>query len=384
MFIPYGTDAPVYHFPFATIGLIVVNVVVFGLELAAPEQVEPWMLALGAGVHPLQWVSTNFLHADPVHLIGNMLFLWPFGLIVEGKIGWWRFLLLYLAIGVIQAAAIQLIFLGGDEGHALGASSCIFGLIATALIWAPKNDLSIWYFFSVGFMWRTGTAEVPVMVFAGAYFCWELFAGWLEGFDVSTPVLHLAGFFAGLPLAVGMISLRLVDCEGWDVFNVWRGNVGAFRKKKEPAAQPVDERKAAAKARNTLEKIESLMAQDQPKLALTLHRKAETTVPGWQLPEDQYRKLMIALEQKQAYAEMASLGVDYLRLHPDKQVKMRLKMAQVLVLKLKRPSQAMAVLSKIPPEPLPAELEKIRRSLIAQARRMQDDEEHVELAPEDW
>ena len=85
--IPYGTNAPIYHWPIATVGLIVINVVVFALSIASPESVEPFILAFGDGFHPVQWITSNFLHADIFHLIGNMLFLWAFGIIVEGKLG---------------------------------------------------------------------------------------------------------------------------------------------------------------------------------------------------------------------------------------------------------------------------------------------------------
>src|SRR6266566_4216395 len=93
--IPYNTDAPIYHFPFVTVGLIVVNAAVLVACAKADDQVvEGWMLQFGQGLHPLQWISNNFMHAGVMHLIGNMFFLWGFGLVVEGKLGWWRFLLL--------------------------------------------------------------------------------------------------------------------------------------------------------------------------------------------------------------------------------------------------------------------------------------------------
>ena len=54
---------------------------------------------------PWQWITSNFMHAGFMHLLGNMFCLWGFGLVVEGKIGWWRFLLVYLGIGITQCAA---------------------------------------------------------------------------------------------------------------------------------------------------------------------------------------------------------------------------------------------------------------------------------------
>src|SRR5262245_50368908 len=128
MFIPYGTDAPIYHWPFATVGLIVVNVVLFfavpvfqpppstTITIEEPEgDLDPDMaldgdshhdeatkkilsalspswysrqglsLWLGQGLHPSQWLTHNFLHAGLIHLIGNMIFLWAYGIVVEGK-----------------------------------------------------------------------------------------------------------------------------------------------------------------------------------------------------------------------------------------------------------------------------------------------------------
>ena len=63
MLIPYRTDAPIYHFPYATIGLIAVNVIAFALmasnQLAGAEQ---WILVYGDGLHPVQWISSMFIH----------------------------------------------------------------------------------------------------------------------------------------------------------------------------------------------------------------------------------------------------------------------------------------------------------------------------------
>ncbi len=117
MLVPYNTDAPIYHFPAATIGLIAVNTLVFIVTLQAdPQNVAPWILQFGAGLHPLQWVSNIFLHAGFLHILGNMFYLWGFGLVVEGKLGWWRFLLVYLAIGAISSGMEQVAMLDGTGG----------------------------------------------------------------------------------------------------------------------------------------------------------------------------------------------------------------------------------------------------------------------------
>ncbi|MFV0446152.1 MAG: rhomboid family intramembrane serine protease, partial [Planctomycetaceae bacterium] len=146
--IPIGTDAPVYHFPWGTIGLIALcTLVVLGSTLALLPSTESlaadYALLHGQGLHPLQWVTSNFLHAGWGHLIGNMMFLWPFGLIVEGKIGWRRFLPIYLGLGILEAALEQICLPG--PGMSLGASSIIFGLMAMSCLWAPRNDIEMAY-----------------------------------------------------------------------------------------------------------------------------------------------------------------------------------------------------------------------------------------------
>ncbi|MBX7168385.1 MAG: rhomboid family intramembrane serine protease [Pirellulales bacterium] len=396
LFFPYNTDAPVYSFPYATVGLIVLNTAIhllcFGLayhqadaEAALfAETLLPWTLQWGDGLHPVQWLTSNFVHGGWAHLIGNMVFLWPFGLIVEGKLGWWRFLLVYLLLGVAQSGIEQSIMLAAPGGNSFGASAIIFGLVAMALVWAPKNDLYCFLFVFLFFRPIIQTVEVQVWVFALGMAGYEFAFAALAGFGMETPVLHLMGFGLGLPVAIIMLRLKLVDCEGWDVFTVWQGKTGVFADQPRPEAKPVDERKLAEARQETQNKIDSLMAQSQPRLALAVHRKAEKTLPDWQLPEPSHRALAAGLEQQQAYDEFVALAVDYLRLYPDKQVRMRLKLAQVLIYRLQRPGQALVVLQKLPAEGLPPDFEKIRRGLIKTANHQRATGEHLELAPHDW
>jgi len=111
MILPYSTDAPIYYFPWMTIVLIVVNGVTFAITGMGLHS-DGWLLQYGNGLHPVEWLAYSFLHFGPMHLIGNMFFLWAFGIVVEGKLGWWKFLALYLGIGVTAGALIQVAMLG--------------------------------------------------------------------------------------------------------------------------------------------------------------------------------------------------------------------------------------------------------------------------------
>src|SRR5258708_6964987 len=145
MIIPWNTDAPIYHFPFATVGLLVVNTAAF-VAAVNHEDPEQWMLAFGEGLQPMQWVTSMFMHLDIAHLVGNLIFLWGFGLVIEGKIGWWRFLIVYLGLGILQAAVVQ-VCMQHRPGFALGASGAIYGLLAMSLVWDPRKAMNCLGFF---------------------------------------------------------------------------------------------------------------------------------------------------------------------------------------------------------------------------------------------
>src|SRR3990172_3798648 len=92
MFAPINTDAPIYHWPRATVGLIAVNVAALvairsGVLGDFDHVVARYGLVHGSGLKPWQWVTSNFVHRDWLHLAGNMLFLWGLGLVVEGEGG---------------------------------------------------------------------------------------------------------------------------------------------------------------------------------------------------------------------------------------------------------------------------------------------------------
>ena len=189
MFIfPWKTDAPIYHGPWATIALIVANFIVFAKtwDFQDPEAVSAWMLHFGQGLHPVEWLSSIFLHADPSHLIGNMVFLWAFGLIVEGKIGWYRFLAVYLGIGLIAGIILQVAMLGAEGSGALGASGVISGLMAISLVWAPRNDLSCVYFFGL----RPRMIDVSILTFGMLFIGLQIGLALWTGFHIFSEMLH--------------------------------------------------------------------------------------------------------------------------------------------------------------------------------------------------
>ena len=73
MIIPYGTDAPVYHPPFTTIGVIVLNTVIFLATGMGHDPQYDWLALQFDQVNPLQWITAAFMHGSFGHLIGNKI-----------------------------------------------------------------------------------------------------------------------------------------------------------------------------------------------------------------------------------------------------------------------------------------------------------------------
>ena len=221
MLIPYGTDAPIYHRPFGTIAVIAINVAMFLATGMGDNESHRWLILEFDRINPLQWVTAAFMHASWVHLVSNMIFLWCFGLVVEGKIGWRRFSLLYLGLALADGAIGQIPMFILHSGSifpcgALGASGVIFALIAIAMVWAPENEMSclfIWSFFFVR------TVDIPIYGLSAFYVAIELLEVFFFGFSMSSAMLHLLGLSVGFPFAIYMLKKDLVDCEGFDWFS---------------------------------------------------------------------------------------------------------------------------------------------------------------------
>ncbi|MEM8670943.1 MAG: rhomboid family intramembrane serine protease [Planctomycetota bacterium] len=221
IFIPYSTDAPIYHWPVATVSIIVANVVIFfltmfrvNLEMMDPESIE-WLLLEFDQVNPVQWITGAFMHGDLSHLIGNMIFLWAFGLVVEGKIGSVKFAALYFLIASLDGASTQIpMYVLGSDGGALGASGVIFALMTIAVIWAPENEMECFYWV---FLIFAGTKEFRIVALGCAYLFLQLFFLFLGGFRMSSELLHLVGAAIGAPIGFYMLRQGMVDCEGWDL-----------------------------------------------------------------------------------------------------------------------------------------------------------------------
>ncbi|MEI8317441.1 MAG: rhomboid family intramembrane serine protease [Planctomycetia bacterium] len=374
-FFPYATDAPIYHRPIATIGLIVANILVFLAVGGGPtEQNAHLWLAWGDGLHPLQWLSSNFVHGDFFHLAGNMIFLWVFGLVVEGKIGWWRFLACYLGVGVGQAMVEQVLTLSlqGANVRSGGASSAIFGIMAMAAIWAPVNEITCGYFAGLGWMIRTGTFDVTIGLWAAGFVglnLLQLLWGSMTG------LLHLMGAALGAPLAILLLKTGFVDCEGWDAFTIQRNGRPSYsselEKRREYVREVAGRRERDEEVRTgRRDEFRRLLAAGDATGAQAVRRSNAGADGSFPLERDELFQLAQGLDAAMAWADAAAVMEEAIGQYPFGTDAMRIRLATILAGRLDRPQRALDVLDGIDPEMLSAEEGPLAERVFRKAREM--------------
>ncbi len=155
---PIGDENPARRTAVVTYSLIALNVVVFvliNLRLGLTGGLEVLEEAFAAygflSTEPFSWhlLSSLFLHADPLHLLGNMWVLWIVGDNVEDKLGRVGFGALYLVGGVLASWAFvgMSAFAPADGDFHLvpliGASGAIFAVMGVYLVFFPEARIRL-------------------------------------------------------------------------------------------------------------------------------------------------------------------------------------------------------------------------------------------------
>jgi len=161
------------HFPFVTAGIIVANFVVFFLELTGGDAfVLKWSAVpanITAGHHWITIFTAMFLHGSWSHILGNMVFLWAFGPEIEDAMNPLRYLVFYLAGGLVAMLA-QVLVIPSSTVPNLGASGAIAAVMGAFLVTYPRDQiralLVIFIFVRVTF--------VPAALLIGVWFLIQL------------------------------------------------------------------------------------------------------------------------------------------------------------------------------------------------------------------
>ncbi|HWX53713.1 MAG TPA: rhomboid family intramembrane serine protease [Verrucomicrobiae bacterium] len=210
--IPIRDDAPRSTTPFVNYFLIALNVLVFLFQLSltgralasfdvtfglVPARVDAWLSGAPAAPALVPFFSSMFLHADVWHLIFNMWWLAIFGDNVEDHLGHFRYLLFYLATGLV-ANLTHFIFNLHSPVPAVGASGAIAGVAGAYFLLFPSARVLTWFVFFV--FW------LPAWLVLGYWFVLQFLsgaAGLLSAVPQSGGIAvwaHVGGFICGLAL----------------------------------------------------------------------------------------------------------------------------------------------------------------------------------------
>jgi rhomboid family protein len=225
---PLRDDNPNFTVPYATYGLIGLNVLAWillqglGTEPALSSSVcrlglipadvlgtvapgtsfpvgpgATCTLAGGGSWHTV--VTSMFLHGGWMHLIGNMWFLWIFGNNVEDAMGHLRFVVFYLLCG-IAAAGLQTALSPDSLIPMIGASGAIGGVMGAYVLMYPRVHVHL--FVILGFY--VNTIAVPAYFMLGYWFLLQLVSGSMAiGAERGGVAFwaHVGGFLAGALLS---------------------------------------------------------------------------------------------------------------------------------------------------------------------------------------
>jgi membrane associated rhomboid family serine protease len=208
--IPYKDDNPAATTPYVTVGIIILNVLVFLYEITSPLGMEKVAYTYGAipqniltfdkaqPIHPVLTVfSSMFMHGGLFHIAGNMLYLWIFGNNIEDKLGRTRFVFFYIFCGIVSAYANAL-----SDPHSripmIGASGAISGILGAYLLLFPRAMVHTLVF--LGFF--VTVVRIPALVVIGFWAIIQIVNGLIStGFAREGGIAwfaHIGGFLVGL------------------------------------------------------------------------------------------------------------------------------------------------------------------------------------------
>ncbi len=221
--VPLRDNNPTTITPYVNNGLIAANIIIFLYEMSLPAQklnqffqqaaLVPRELTAsftGSAVnHSIpEWatlITSQFLHGGFLHVAGNMWFLWIFGKNVEDRLGHFKYLIFYLACGVL-AALTQWFFSQNSGVPSLGASGAIAGVLGAYILRFPRAEVLT--LIPVGFF--ITTVRLPAFFFLGFWFFQQAFYG-VASLGTRTNIgmhdggiaywAHVGGFVFGVILA---------------------------------------------------------------------------------------------------------------------------------------------------------------------------------------
>ena len=198
-----------------------------------------------------------WLHGNPLHLLGNMLFLWIFGNALCAKIGNLRYLGLYILFGVVAGAA-QLL---SDPRPSLGASGALNGVVGAYLVLFFENEITclfvFWPFIFLYVRWFAVSSIWMILL----WLCWDIVGALWSGSNVGH-IAHLAGFATGFGITLFLCAKGWITMEKYErsLVQMWQD------RRRSRAKEPLDRAYAQLGLQMTEEELpeEAIATMTQP------------------------------------------------------------------------------------------------------------------------
>lgn len=216
--IPLKDDNPTSTYPYVTIGIIVLNIIVFFYEISLGSYLPVFMDRYGAKplllltmnsphAYPSSYITvftSMFLHGGLLHIAGNMLYLWIFGNNIEDSMGHLRFIIFYLLSGLIAVYTFSFVN-PRSVIPMVGASGAVSGVLGAYLILFPRAKVLT----LVPFGFYIQLIKVPAVFVLGMWIVVQILNGSVSG-RTSGGIAwfaHIGGFAGGMIL-IGLFRKR--------------------------------------------------------------------------------------------------------------------------------------------------------------------------------
>src|SRR5947199_551893 len=221
--IPIRDDQPRFSTPYVTYFIVALNVLIFLFKLSVraegPHALAGFMYQFGVVPREVTGIITGtphislaaafvpiltsmFLHASFLHILGNMWVLWIFGDNIEDYLGHFKYLLFYFASG-LGAGLLHILFNLNSRLPSVGASGAIAGVMGAYFVLYPRarvlTIVPLIIFFT--FWW------LPAWIVLGYWFLVQFLSGAATAIAATSQTTggvafwaHVGGFAAGILL----------------------------------------------------------------------------------------------------------------------------------------------------------------------------------------
>jgi membrane associated rhomboid family serine protease len=309
-----------------------------------------------------QYITYAFLHANLLHIVGNMLFLYIFGNNINDRMGNLGYLAFYLS-GAVVAGIGYVIF--DRQNPVLGASGAVAAVTGAYLILLPRSNISILYFF-----FFVGVVEIASLWFILIFFLMdvvgEVAPQFMGGTQAVAHAAHITGTLFGAALCIILLATGLLPRDQFDVValaqrwnrrRVYRDvvasgydpfGVGAVRRGRMAAAPPAPPDAATQRILDLRAQISAASAGHDLAGATRLYQQLLALDPNQVLSRSAQMDIATYLASQHQYPQAAAAYEQLVRFYPtyEQIEQVDLMLGMIYGRYLNRPDQAKVCLRR--------------------------------------